>query len=307
MPDSNLILTLGKVIVAAAWADGDIANDEVNNLKDLLFHLPNMSAAQWAPLEMYIEQPVGADERSRLVEELRLSIGSDEDRRLVLQALDELVAADGQVTVEERAVLDEVRQAMESAEYGLVRALSRLVRGPMVRHAEALFDAPNREDHIADFIHNKVFYNLQQRLEIEGATLDIGEEQLRKLAFAGGMMAYVAHADGRVDRKEFDAVAAALQDNWGLGDDEAALVAEVALDATSLKMERLRLARGFFDRCTQAELVAFLDVLFDVAAADGMATIVEIEEIRAIARSLLLTHKQFIEAKLKLPRERRET
>jgi hypothetical protein len=43
-----------------------------------------------------------------------------------------------------------------------------------------------------------------------------------------------------------------------------------------------------------------------VAAADGVACYDEIEEIRAIAESLKLSHRQFIEAKLKLPRERRE-
>jgi uncharacterized tellurite resistance protein B-like protein len=53
--------------------------------------------------------------------------------------------------------------------------------------------------------------------------------------------------------------------------------------------------------------VRFLDVLFSVAVADGYASNAEIEEIRAIANALKLTHQQFIDAKLKIPKVSRET
>jgi hypothetical protein len=47
-------------------------------------------------------------------------------------------------------------------------------------------------------------------------------------------------------------------------------------------------------------------VLFAIAAADGEACYEEIEEIRAIAQSLKLSHRQFIDAKLKIPPEQRQ-
>jgi uncharacterized tellurite resistance protein B-like protein len=71
-------------------------------------------------------------------------------------------------------------------------------------------------------------------------------------------------------------------------------------------MDRHRLAREFADECEPEERVEFLDVLFALASADGMATYEEIEEIRLMAQSLKLSHKQFIDAKLKIPREQRE-
>lgn len=45
-----------------------------------------------------------------------------------------------------------------------------------------------------------------------------------------------------------------------------------------------------------------IDILID---GDGGVSNDEIEEIRTITNVLKLTHKQFIEAKLKIPRERR--
>ena len=46
-------------------------------------------------------------------------------------------------------------------------------------------------------------------------------------------------------------------------------------------------------------------MLFAVADGDGRVSYEEIEEVRAIANVLKLTHRQFIDAKLKIPRERR--
>jgi uncharacterized tellurite resistance protein B-like protein len=96
--DTNMILTLGKVIIAAAWADGEVSPEEVNSLKDLLFHLPGLTGREWANLEMYIESPVGEAERARLVIQLTEQISSGSDKTLALHALDGLVSADGVIT-----------------------------------------------------------------------------------------------------------------------------------------------------------------------------------------------------------------
>jgi hypothetical protein len=45
--------------------------------------------------------------------------------------------------------------------------------------------------------------------------------------------------------------------------------------------------------------------LFTIAVQDGQVSYDEIEEIRTIAYVLKLTHKQFIDAKLTIPREQR--
>lgn len=86
---------------------------------------------------------------------------------------------------------------------------------------------------------------------------------------------------------------------------EAAFLAAVAVSEISPKMDYYRLTREFFEATRESERLAFLDALFAIAAADEGASHLEIEEIRAIARGLRLTHKQFITAKLKIPRSQR--
>ncbi|MFQ5626516.1 MAG: TerB family tellurite resistance protein [Methyloligellaceae bacterium] len=70
-------------------------------------------------------------------------------------------------------------------------------------------------------------------------------------------------------------------------------------------MDYYRLTREFFSNTTREERVRFLDVLFNVADADGQVSVEEIEEIRTITRSLKLEHHEFIAAKLKVPKGRR--
>ncbi len=302
MRNEQMILTLAKVVLAAAWADGAMSHEEINSMKDVLFRMPQLSARQWASLQMYIEAPVGDAERARLVEELRQAIASREDRELALQMLDEMMNADGQLTEEDERVAAEIRAAVESVDVG---RLGRLMKGATSRRSQAVANAPNREDYYEDFVKNKVYYGLRRRVDLGHAELAASEEVLRTLCLAGGMMAQVARVNPEVGDAEQATMVQALETHWQLGPDEAAFVVDVALSESATLLDPFRLAWQFADACTPQERIAFLDVLFAVATADGEASYDEIEEIRTIAGSLKLSHQDFIQAKLKVSPDRR--
>ncbi|MEE8568937.1 MAG: TerB family tellurite resistance protein [Anaerolineales bacterium] len=305
MTDANFILTLGKVIIAAAWADGEVAHEEVNCLKDLLFRLPGLTGREWAMLDMYIESPVGAAERERLVEQLQNELRSSRDKSLALQNLDDMVAADGIVSEEEKAIIEEIKSQIETANVSIFGQLGRVVKDSIQRREAALSDAPNREEHLEDFIKNKVYYGVQRRLELGEVSLDIPEDRLRKLSMVGGLMARIAHVDLVVTNEEFKAIVNSLKNEWGISQDEATFVTEVAVSEVGPDMDYYRLTREFFTSTTEEERRKFLNVLFSVANADGFVSSKEIEEVRTIANSLRLTHKQFIDAKLTIPKDQR--
>jgi uncharacterized tellurite resistance protein B-like protein len=302
MPKEDLILTLAKVLVAAAWVDGELTHDEVNSMKDLLYHVPQLTTEQWASLQIYIEAPVDAAERERLVEDLRYAIASEEDRALALQTLEEMMSADGQVSEEEERVAADIRAAIESVDVGL---LSRLVKGMTGRRSQVVAQAPNREDYLEDFIRNKVYYGIRRRLDLGEAELDLDEESLRRLSLAGGIMAQVAQANPDVSDAEVAVMVDALQSHWHLAPEQATFVAGVALSETANLLDPYRLAWQFAEVYGYPQRVEFLDVLFAVAAADGKATYQEIEQIREISQSLKVSHQEFIAAKLKIPRSQR--
>ena len=298
---TETIMSLAKVIIAAAWADGDIDEDEELCLKDLLWRLPEVHAHQWDELAIYLDSPIDQAERQRLIAELRAQVSTAEQRELALSKLDELVNADGVVGEREQAVVAEVRAALESADVGLWGSLSRLLIG---RRAQATAGGPNREAYLNDFVRNRVYYQLRQRLAAQGVVWDVPDAELRRLGLAGGLLALVAYvADGAAD-EERAAIVAVLRDAWSLPAESAALVSEVALSGGQ-QLDFYRLVREFAEVTSPDERRRFLDALVGVAAADGAATFEEIEQIRLVALGLKLSHSEFIEAKMKLPREQR--
>ncbi|MBV7334615.1 TerB family tellurite resistance protein [Chloroflexi bacterium TSY] len=316
MANRNLILSLAKVIIAAAWADHALTNEESNSLKDLLFKLPEsyreggnrrLSAKEWAMLEMYMESPIGPEERAQLITELQEALNTPREKKLALNALNELIHADGVITAEEQAVSDEIRAALDNVNVSIFGQLARLITSPIERRTEELGQAPNRDRHFDDFVRNKVYYGIQRRLDLGEFELLIPDDKLRRLAAIGGLMARVAHIDREVTDSEFDTMVELLQSELSVGHHEALFVAQVAVSEVSPDMDFLQLTREIVTNITPETGAQLLDLLFAVADADGKVTHQESEEIYNIAYNLNLTHKQFIDAKVKIPTERRDS
>lgn len=301
MGENDLITALGKVIIAAAWADGEVTPDEVNALKDLLWRLPEVHARQWDEFDIYLDSPVDDAERERLVADLRALTATAEQRDLALAKLDEMVSADGEVSARERAVVAEVRAALATAEVGLWGSLSRLLIG---RRTRAAAGAPSRERYLQDFVRNHVYYRLRQELAARHIDWSVTDAELRRLGLAGGLLALVARTSEGVTDGERAAMVEVLRAAWGLSPESATLVIEVAL-ADGERLDFYRLVREFAEVTTVEERQRFLDALFAVAAADDKASFEETEQIRLIAQGLKLSHTEFINAKMKLPRAKR--
>lgn len=305
MPDKNLVMILAKVLIAAAWVDGEVSEEEANSIKDLLFYLPQttgmpdmkLTAQEFERLEMYVDTPVAAAERARLLVELQEAVQSAEDKAFVVSMLKQVLAADGVVSAEETAVLAEIETAVDEVHTGTLSKLSNLFGGAVKRRSQAA-NAPNRELYYDDFIKNRVFYFVKQRLNGDDFGLD--DETLRKYSLAGGLMAKIAQMDRQVTDEEFAAMSAALQAKWGVARETAVFITEVAVAEITATQDVFRMYREFTTMTSEAERVRFVEALFAVAAADGDISFAETEEIRTIANGLNLSHQQFIEAKMKV-------
>ncbi len=213
MVETDLILTLAKTLIAVSWADGELTRDEITNMKEMLARIPDLNARQWMSVEMYIESPVNDAERARLVGELQALAQAPENKALVFQALDDMLAWTDEVAPEERQALDEVKAAIElGGSSGSIHGLGRLFRGRSASQPVAV-EGPNREDHLDDFITNRVYYAASQRMVRGEAALDLPDAQVRKLSLAGGMMAKVAAANPQITDQEMTVMSGALQNS----------------------------------------------------------------------------------------------
>jgi uncharacterized tellurite resistance protein B-like protein len=198
-----------------------------------------------------------------------------------------------------------VRSAIEAGNVKSFSHFGRMMSGSVKRRSEVVTNSPNRELYLNDFVNNRIYYHLSHDGNKDLQALNLPEATLRKLSLAGGLMARVADVDRQVTAEEFESMAAAIQRYLNVDREAAGFVVKVATSEISKDLDHYRLSREFFQATTEEERVRFLDVLFAVAAADGLVSHEEMEDIHMVANELKLTHQQFIEAKLKIPREQR--
>lgn len=308
MPKHPLAMALAKVVIAAAWADGHLAHDEVNSLKNLLAEMGQtvgsgemaLTMQDWAELDIYLYSPVEAEERQRLVTELAALMRGPRDRQLALQALDRLFAADHVQHEAERQVAAEIRAALERADPGPLAAL-----GGFVRRSLGLQPAgPNREQYLEEFLNNRVYYAVRVRLgKAPEEDLGIPAGEARALALAGGILASLVHLDAQVTEEEREHIITALQQGWGISRDRAVLVTEAAIVESKEHLDPYTLTNAFAESTSVEERIRFLDALFAVAAADDGAISSEASAmISRITSAIRLEQRHFIEARRRATR-----
>jgi uncharacterized tellurite resistance protein B-like protein len=294
MGNRTFILDLAKLLVAAAWADGDLKAEEINSLKDLLFSLPEVDAEDWQALEMYMDSPVSEEESEMLLGRVLEGISQEADKNLVLTTLENLFVSDGEITPDEKAFLDDIRESVALVKTGFIARLSKALRFTMNRRSEAA----GREAQMDDYLHNTIYYVLESEMKKSGACFDAPEEKVRKLCLTAGLMARVTTVDGEVSSEELLAMATVIGKDFQLSEDEAGLILATSCNRIVQGLDQFRLCRGYFDATTLEERREFLHTLFRLAAACSGRSYDETEEIRVIAASLILSHDDFIRAKV---------
>jgi len=300
-----VVVNLGHALIAAAWADGELSDDELASLKDLLFGLPGLRPEDWAELERRADIPVSGQERERITESLSRSIANPEDRELVLEALDALLHADGTFGEPERRALRSIQSSIREESHGFWDDLKGFFQNPLARRAEAAAAAFRPQSRSED-LHHAVFAEVGERLDSLGAPDDLDGVELKRLCLAGGLMAHIAHADQSVEESEIQVMAGALRDGWKLEEATARAVVEVMVIHSGGQLDLHRALREFFELTSESERSSFLDVLFAVAAGDGMVSHEEMEEVRLISIGLKLSNVHFIAAKTRVPAEHRD-
>ena len=117
MADKSFILELGKLLIAAAWADGTLSTEEVNGLKELLFQLPDISGEEWMELELYMVSPVTEEERQRLLNRVLQRITSQTDKDLAKDVLRKLVLSGSQGADPQIEVVKRLQEDIEKIEF----------------------------------------------------------------------------------------------------------------------------------------------------------------------------------------------
>jgi uncharacterized tellurite resistance protein B-like protein len=164
----------------------------------------------------------------------------------------------------------------------------------------------DRESRLEDFIKNTIYFQVTMELRDRGITFDLPDIDIRKLCLAAGLMARVAGVDHVVSSEETKVMSKVLQRHWTLTEDQAQLLAEISHHRIFRGLDSVRLVKRFKELTTRTDRKEFLHCLFEVANAADQTSFAEIEEIRSLAQGMDLSHQDFLDAKLAIPREDRK-
>ena len=288
MIDSPIAKSLGKVLIAAAWADGEIQNEEIECLKDLLFQLPEIGEQGWEELKHLLRKPITPKERRDFVNELKILLSTEEERAFALYALDRVIHADGVATKREKATVQSMKAAIWKVTTKTIEKIDGLMKIPIEKRAQVSTEKLKEVCAIDTVLEERVTDMKSGRFS---TTID--DTEMRKLCLAGILMARIVGADGVIDNNEVAQTVRYLQEKWKLSTEEAHFVIMVSLSDKVEDLDLIRVCRHFYELTNEAERIQFLDVLFQVGMEDGQLTEDEIDEVINITANLKLEHDHF--------------
>ena len=281
-------LALLKVLIAAAWADSRLSQAELNYIKSLAQKF-NLTEAEWLELEPHLEEAPTEKEVDAFFRDLLSRIGTPIGRNQVIKHIEEILNADAQITAEEHDFLEQYTLILKEA------STVELLVGRM----KGLFQKPPKAAlvDLDEFVRNKIFFKLRRRIGTEEIT-----PEMYRLSLLGGLMGIVAQADGEIDQRESEEIRRQLQFR-GKFEPEALDILMAIIEEESVRsLDRARLISEYTANANFDQRVELLDLLFGVAAADGSLTYAELEELRSISAAMSLSHRQYIDAKLRAKR-----
>lgn len=289
-----------RALIAAAWADGAISYQEMNALKDY-FRQFALTNEEHATIEPYLSDIIEPKEAAAIIEDFLVNARSRE-RETLIAAIRDMLLVDGRLGSREEEFLslfEEVAEQVTTANV-FVGALKQVwALSPATPETEPRFQ---RAELLDEFYKNRVLYQVKRRLQEQTGSHALeatAEAELRRLCAIGALLGRVANADDNFDESEQQKVVTLLHQVSGLRRKDIELIVEIIREEVEKGLDYLPFVREFAETASEADRERILELLFNVAAADGEIGHAESEEFRKLARALGISHRDFINARVK--------
>ena len=285
-----------RVLIAAAWADGELSYHELNSLKAYFREL-ELDNEELTALEPYLADPIGESEAATIIDDF-LGRVRGRERETMIAAVRDMVLADGELSAGEKEFLESLERARsETTTAGVfVDQLKRL----WGKRSEERDDRFRRSALVDEFVRNRVLYQVKRRLHLATGAVELDaetERELRWVCSLGALLGHVAAADQDFDADERATIMEILDDHSTLQPRDVDIIVEIVESEVLANVGYFEFARELNEVSTPDERRQVIALLFAVAAADGEISHAEHEEIRKISMALNIDHATFIAAK----------
>jgi uncharacterized tellurite resistance protein B-like protein len=286
-----------KVLACMAWADEEVSRAEIS-LIGRLMHEFQLSGEERMQVEMYLDERVDPEEARRVTRRFLARVRRAAERKQLVATVEKLLDSDERRTPEEQEWLQELSDTVaESSGSFLLDGLRSALR---IGATSAGGSDSDRETQLHDFVHNRVLFKLRHRVGAKILEQETSPEKLKELTLCAALLALVGYVDENFLPQENQCVQKVLRDVWGISPSLAEGVCGVAMEAANRDLDLFRLIQETKATLSVNKRKTLIEALFALALAEGKMAAEEIEEIRKIAYGLDFTHREFINAKLKV-------
>jgi uncharacterized tellurite resistance protein B-like protein len=277
-PSRRLQLLFFKLLMAIAATDDDVTLEEQNLLKDFVFE-HTLTEQEWAELAYYQTARLSREELGQLVDTVLGEIRTRADRQQLLEAIRQMAQADEVLSGAEREILTLIESRVDAVGTSPIAYVTKTLRLAWRRSLPLTPEMARLEREAEEYGRNPVL-PLARRA---GATA-IDEVHAARI----GMVLLVLRSDDTVHEHELEAFRTFVAREAGVALDVAGPLVHQLLEIPDELLELTYLARTIVDGTTSDERRAFLEVLADIAHADGVRVFEEARTLQLIARYLFV-------------------
>jgi len=288
-------LTFLKVLTTIAWADGEVTQSELNILKSF-YRKFNLDKDDLAELKHYLAAPVSKKEQKELYDELIHELDSSKEKEEILNALESMEQAARRMGDEEKELVNQFRKLIQKSSVTR-RSLGR-IRNLLEK---TIFSKVSEKDpDLEKYFKRKVLKKVELKTARQGIKMNLPDDKLYFICLIGTLMAAVAQVDGHFDESEKKALKKELSDRFEFKGKELKVLFEGISEQARHGFDFHEVTAELNNLTTYNERVHIADCMFAIAGAGGELSHEETEEIRRITKAMRISHKVFINSKMKV-------
>lgn len=286
--------TFLKVLAVIAWADGEMTESEKNILKKFYrtFGLDKDDIRQLNP---YLLAPTPKKEQERLFKQLAAELNSQREKEEIVAELEAIAHAHRSLKTEENELVEEFIRLLKKTSF-TQRSFGR-VRNFF--QATIFRPAYEKNPAVHRYFRNTILKKLELKMKGSGLKIDLESDKVYVICLFGALLASVAQVDEHFHEEERKALKKILNERFEFSVKERQLLLEVMEEQARHGFDFHEVVTEFNSRVSYKDRVAAVDCFWAIAAADGVISHEENEEVRRITKAMHIPHQIFKESKKK--------
>ena len=279
-----LNISLGKLLIAAAWVDGELNDAELKCLKNLILRFPYVTFEDWRKLKIYLAYPLTEFEQETIVKDFTAKVFSKGHSSKAWSYLIELLKADGKISSEEREFAHMLDNEIQKSSISFLRKLKYILFQSSIE-SQPGWDSSHkgREKFIHEFFDNPVYFLFRKAILNEDISILHSKSELQNICLFASILSWFAKLDGYISKNEKLSIQEAIVKYCDIDSKLAALIIKISNSIDVNELQLSNLCSEFRQSSTNIEQENIFISVSKLITTDHIVTHVEFEGFRTLA------------------------